>query len=85
MAALRCSTIPTGSDVSVVYRYGPGAKKRFRTLSPGAALAVMLWAVASVHVSISMPDGAAARLLQHTLAHPYVRCAESIPSPLIDH
>jgi hypothetical protein len=71
--------------LSVVYRYGSGAKQRFGMLSLGAALAVILWAVASVDFSIFMPDGAAHLLPQRTLAHPNVRCAESIPSPRIDH
>src|SRR3712207_2850250 len=38
--------------VSLVYRFGPDARQRFRSVSPGAALAVVLWAVSSVGFSV---------------------------------
>ena len=34
--------------LSVVYRFGPNAKQRFRSIAVGAALAVVLWAISSV-------------------------------------
>jgi membrane protein len=34
--------------LSVVYRFGPNAKQRFRSVVVGAALAVVLWAISSV-------------------------------------
>jgi membrane protein len=34
--------------LSVVYRSGPNAKQRFRSIAVGAALAVVLWAISSV-------------------------------------
>ena len=37
--------------LSVVYRYGPDTGQRFRSVVPGAALAVIAWAIASVSFS----------------------------------
>jgi len=37
-----------GAVLSVVYRFGPDAKQHFRFVTPGAALAVVLWAISSV-------------------------------------
>ena len=37
--------------VSLVYRFGPDARQRFRSVGLGAALAVVLWAVSSVGFS----------------------------------
>jgi membrane protein len=34
--------------LSVVYRFGPNARQRFRSVVPGAALCVVLWAISSV-------------------------------------
>jgi len=34
--------------LSVVYRFGPNARQRFRSVIPGAALCVVLWAISSV-------------------------------------
>src|SRR5829696_9233335 len=34
--------------LSVVYRFGPNAGQRFRSVVPGAALCVVLWAISSV-------------------------------------
>ena len=38
--------------LSLIYRYGPNAKQRFRSVIPGAVLAVVLWAITSVGFSI---------------------------------
>ena len=38
--------------LSVVYHIGPNARQRFRSVIPGAALAVVLWAITSVGFSI---------------------------------
>ena len=37
--------------LSVVYRFGPNARQRFRSVVPGAALSVVLWAISSVAFS----------------------------------
>src|SRR5215212_2315536 len=37
--------------LSVVYRFGPNAKQRFRSVVPGAALCVVLWAISSAAFS----------------------------------
>jgi len=37
--------------LSVVYRFGPNARQRFRSVTLGAALAVVLWAISSVAFS----------------------------------
>ena len=42
--------------LSVVYRMGPNAKQRFRSVVPGAALAVALWAISSVGFSIYLAN-----------------------------
>jgi membrane protein len=34
--------------LSVIYRFGPNAKQRFRSIVVGAALAVLLWTISSV-------------------------------------
>ncbi len=38
--------------LSLIYRYGPNARQRFRSVIPGAVLAVVLWAITSVGFSI---------------------------------
>jgi membrane protein len=42
--------------LSVVYRYGPDAKQRFRTVVLGAVLAVALWAISSVGFSFYLAN-----------------------------
>ena len=37
-----------GAVLTVVYRFGPNARQRFRSVALGAALAVTLWAISSV-------------------------------------
>jgi membrane protein len=41
--------------LSVVYRFGPNARQRFRSVVPGAALSVVLWAISSVGFSFTWP------------------------------
>jgi membrane protein len=45
-----------GAVLSVVYRYGPDAKQHFRLVTPGAALAVVLWAISSVGFSFYLAN-----------------------------
>jgi membrane protein len=42
--------------LSLVYRFGPDARQRFRTVVPGAALAVVLWAISSVGFSFYLAN-----------------------------
>jgi membrane protein len=42
--------------LSVVYRFGPNAKQRFRMVVPGAALGVALWAISSVGFSFYLAN-----------------------------
>src|SRR5215216_6324978 len=42
--------------LSVVYRFGPNARQRFRSVVPGAALCVVLWAISSVGFSIYLAN-----------------------------
>ena len=42
--------------LSVVYRFGPNAHQRFRSVALGAALAVVLWAASSVGFSIYLAN-----------------------------
>jgi membrane protein len=42
--------------LSVVYRYGPDTRQRFRSVDPGVALAVVLWAVSSVGFSFYLAN-----------------------------
>jgi membrane protein len=42
--------------LSVVYRFGPNARQRFRSVVPGAALAVVLWAISSVGFSFYLAN-----------------------------
>jgi membrane protein len=42
--------------LSVVYRFGPNAKQRFRTVVPGAAPSVVLWAISSVGFSFYLAN-----------------------------
>jgi len=42
--------------LSVVYRFGPNARQRFRSVVPGAALSVVLWAISSVGFSIYLAN-----------------------------
>jgi membrane protein len=37
--------------LSLIYRFGPNARQRFRSVIPGAVLAVVLWAITSVGFS----------------------------------
>jgi membrane protein len=42
--------------LSLVYRYGPDAKQRFRSVGLGAVLAVALWAISSVGFSFYLAN-----------------------------
>jgi membrane protein len=42
--------------LSVVYRFGPNARQSFRSVVPGAALAVVIWAISSVGFSIYLAN-----------------------------
>jgi membrane protein len=42
--------------LSLVYRYGPDAKQRFRSVGLGAALAVVLWTISSVGFSFYLAN-----------------------------
>jgi membrane protein len=42
--------------LSLVYRYGPDARQRFRSVGLGAALAVLLWAISSVGFSFYLAN-----------------------------
>jgi membrane protein len=42
--------------LSVVYRFEPNAKQRFRSVVPGAALTVVLWAISSVGFSFYLAN-----------------------------
>jgi membrane protein len=42
--------------LSVVYHFGPNAKQRFRTVVPGAALSVVLWAISSMGFSFYLAN-----------------------------
>jgi membrane protein len=42
--------------LSVVYRFGPDARQRFRSVVVGAALAVVLWAISSVGFSFYLAN-----------------------------
>jgi membrane protein len=42
--------------LSLVYRFGPDAKQRFRTVVVGAGLAVVLWAISSVGFSFYLAN-----------------------------
>jgi membrane protein len=42
--------------ISVVYHFGPNAKQRFRSVVPGAALSVALWAISSVGFSFYLAN-----------------------------
>ena len=45
-----------GVALSIVYRYGPNTSQRFRFAALGAAVAVVLWAIASVGFSIYLAN-----------------------------
>jgi membrane protein len=42
--------------LSLVYRFGPDARQHFRTVVPGATLAVVLWAISSVGFSFYLAN-----------------------------
>jgi membrane protein len=42
--------------LSVVYHFGPNARQRYRSVVPGAAIAVVLWAISSVGFSIYLAN-----------------------------
>jgi membrane protein len=42
--------------LSVVYRFGPNARQRFRSVVPGAGLCVVLWAISSVGFSFYLAN-----------------------------
>jgi membrane protein len=42
--------------LSLVYRFGPNAKQRFRSVVLGGALAVVLWAISSVGFSFYLAN-----------------------------
>lgn len=41
-----------GAVLSIIYRYGPSARQSLRSVVPGAALAVVAWAITSVAFSV---------------------------------
>jgi membrane protein len=42
--------------LSVVYRFGPNARQRYRSVLPGAVLSVVLWAITSVGFSVYLAN-----------------------------
>src|SRR5215218_1597237 len=42
--------------LSVVYRFGPNARQRYRSVIPGAALSVVLWAISSAGFSFYLAN-----------------------------
>jgi membrane protein len=42
--------------LSVVYHFGPNARQRIRSVVPGAALSVVLWAISSVGFSFYLAN-----------------------------
>jgi membrane protein len=42
--------------LSVVYHFGPNARQRYRSVVPGAALCVVLWAITSVGFSVYLTN-----------------------------
>jgi membrane protein len=42
--------------LSVVYHFGPNARQRYRSVVPGAALSVVLWAISSVGFSVYLAN-----------------------------
>jgi membrane protein len=42
--------------LSVVYHFGPNARQRYRSVVPGAALCVVLWAITSVGFSVYLAN-----------------------------
>src|SRR5919107_1635519 len=42
--------------LSVVYHFGPNARQRYRSVGPGAALCVVLWAISSVGFSFYLAN-----------------------------
>jgi membrane protein len=42
--------------LSVLYHFGPNARQRYRSVVPGAALSVVLWAISSVGFSIYLAN-----------------------------
>jgi membrane protein len=45
-----------GAVLSVLYRFGPDTEQHFRSVVPGAALAVVLWAISSVGFSVYLAE-----------------------------
>src|SRR5918995_6350874 len=45
-----------GLVLSVVYHFGPNARQRYRSVVPGAALCVVLWAITSVGFSVYLAN-----------------------------
>ena len=45
-----------GAVLSILYRFGPNAEQRFRTVVPGAVLAVVAWAIVSVGFSVYLAE-----------------------------
>jgi membrane protein len=45
-----------GVVLSVIYHFGPNARQRFRSVVPGAALSVVLWAITSVGFSVYLAN-----------------------------
>jgi membrane protein len=45
-----------GAVLSVLYRFGPNTEQRFRSVVPGAALAVVAWAIVSVGFSVYLAE-----------------------------
>ena len=45
-----------GVVLSVIYHFGPNARQRYRSVVPGAALSVVLWAITSVGFSVYLAN-----------------------------
>jgi membrane protein len=45
-----------GAVLSILYRFGPNTEQRFRSVVPGAALAVVAWAIVSVGFSVYLAE-----------------------------
>jgi membrane protein len=45
-----------GAVLSVLYRFGPNAEQRFQSVVPGAALAVVAWAIVSIGFSVYLAE-----------------------------
>ena len=66
--------------LSVVYRFGPNARQRFRSVVPGAALSVVLWAISSVGFSFYLANFA--NYGRHLREHRCCRRFALLPLPV---